>query len=63
MDLGIGHHVEGTAASAQMYNLSHDFDTELIVPPGSLISLGSTIASSTTYYTTIIYAAIPASVS
>lgn len=63
MDLGIGHHLEGTAATAQMYTLMHDFDTELIVPPGSLIAVGSTIATSTTYYTTIIFAEIPASVS
>lgn len=63
MDLGIGHHIEGTAATAQLYTLMHDFDTELIVPPGSLIAFGSTIASSTTYYTTIIFAELPASVS
>jgi len=63
MDLGIGHHLEGTAATAQMYTLMHDFDTELIVPPGSLIAVGSTIATSTTYYTTILFAEIPQSVS
>lgn len=63
MDLGLGHHLEGSAASGQHYTLMHDFDTELIVPPGSLIALGSTIGSSTTYYTSIIFAEIPASVS
>jgi hypothetical protein len=63
MDLGIGHFLEGTAATGQLYTLMHDFDGELLIPPGSLISFGSTIASSTTYYTTIIYAEFPALVS
>ena len=40
MDLGIGHHLEGTAASGQHYTLMHDFDSELIIPPGSLIAFG-----------------------
>ena len=63
MDLGIGHHLEGAAASGQHYTLMHDFDTELLIPPGSLICLGSTIASSTTYNVTILYAELPMSVS
>lgn len=60
MDLGVGHFLEGAAASGQIYTAGYDFDSELIIPPGSLIALGSTIATSTTWYSTIIYAEIPA---
>lgn len=59
MDLGLGHYLEGAAATGQLYTLMHDFDSELQIPPGSLVAVGSTIASSTTYYTTIIYAELP----
>lgn len=60
MDLGFGHHLEGTAASGQLYSMFyHDFDGEVIMPPGTTIHLGSTIATSTTYWTTFIFAEIP----
>jgi hypothetical protein len=60
MDLGFGHHLEGAAASGQLYSMFyHDFDGSLMMPPGTTISLGSTIATSTTYWTTIIFAEIP----
>jgi hypothetical protein len=60
MDLGFGHHLEGTAASGQLYSMFyHDFDGSLMMPPGTTISLGSTIATSTTYWTTIIFAELP----
>jgi hypothetical protein len=60
MDLGFGHLLEGSAASGQLYSqFYHDFDGSLQMPPGTTISLGSTIATSTTYWTTIIFAEIP----
>lgn len=60
MDLGFGHLLEGTAASGQLYSqFSFDFEGRLLMWPGTSISLGSTIATSTTYWTTIIFAEIP----
>lgn len=60
MDLGFGHHLEGAAASGQLYSMFyHDFDGSLMMPPGTTISLGSTIATSMTFWTTIIFAEIP----
>lgn len=59
MDLGFGHHLEGAAASGQLYSqFYHDFNGSLILPPGTSVSLGSTIATSTTYWTTILFAEI-----
>jgi hypothetical protein len=37
----------------------YDFDSALILPPGTTASIGSTIATSTTYYLTIIFAEVP----
>ena len=60
MDLGFGHLLEGAAASGQLYSqFSHDFDGSLMLPPGTTIHLGSTIATSTSYWTTIVFAEIP----
>ncbi|MFA5377265.1 MAG: hypothetical protein WC455_16060 [Dehalococcoidia bacterium] len=59
MDLGLGHHLEGTAASGQLYTLSFDFDSMIQMPPGSTLHVGSTIATSTTYWTSIVFAEIP----
>jgi hypothetical protein len=60
MDLGFGHLLEGAAASGQLYSqFSFDFEGMLLMWPGTAISLGSTIATSTTYWTTIIFAEIP----
>jgi hypothetical protein len=58
MDLGFGHWLEGSAATGQMYQSYHDFDGAVILPPGTLITLSSTIATSTTYWSTILYAEI-----
>jgi hypothetical protein len=58
-DLGLGHFLEGTAASGQLYTLVYDFDSTFILPPGTTASLGATIASSTTFYTTILFAEVP----
>jgi hypothetical protein len=60
LDLGMGHHLEGAAATAQFYVLDHDFRGEIIMPPGTSIHLGSTIATSTTYWTTILFAELQA---
>lgn len=60
MDLGFGHFMEGTPASGQLVSqFYHDFDGSLMLPPGTSISLGSTIATSTTYWTTILFAELP----
>jgi len=60
MDLGFGHLLEGAAASGQLVSqFGFDFDGRLLMAPGTSISLGSTIATSTTYWTTIIFAEIP----
>ena len=60
MDLGFGHHLEGAAASGQLYSgFGYDFDGTLLMPPGTSISLGSTIATSTTYWTSIVFAEMP----
>jgi hypothetical protein len=61
MDLGFGHLLEGAAASGQLYSqFHHDFDGSLQLWPGSSLHFGSTIATSTTYWTTILFAEIPA---
>ncbi|HXK36986.1 MAG TPA: hypothetical protein VJ553_05395 [Candidatus Paceibacterota bacterium] len=60
MDLGFGHHLEGAAASGQLYSMFyHDFDGAVMMPPGTSLTLGSTIATSTTYWTTILFAELP----
>jgi hypothetical protein len=60
MDLGFGHHLEGAAASGQLYSqFYHDFDGSVMMPPGTSLTLGSTIATSTTYWTTILFAELP----
>lgn len=59
-DLGFGHHLEGTAASGQLYSqFGYDFDGKLLMPPGTSITLGSTIATSTTYWTSFVFAELP----
>ena len=63
IDLGFGHHLEGAAASGQLYsNFGFNFNGQLLMWPGTLIALGSTIATSTTYWTSIIFAEIPLAV-
>lgn len=60
MDLGFGHHLEGAAASGQLYSqFSIDLDGVVMMPPGTTLHLGSTIATSTTYWTTFIFAELP----
>lgn len=64
LDMGFGHHLEGTAASGQLYSgFSYDFDGSVQLLPGTTLHVGSTIATSTTYWTSIIFAEIPALVS
>ncbi|MCE5191224.1 MAG: hypothetical protein LLG08_05640 [Actinomycetia bacterium] len=60
MDLGFGHHLEGAAASGQLYSqFLYDFNGTVMLPPGTSLTLGSTIATSTTYWTTILFAELP----
>jgi hypothetical protein len=60
LDLGFGHHLEGTAASGQLYSMFyHDFDGAVMMPPGTTIHLGSTIATAMTFWTTYIFAELP----
>jgi hypothetical protein len=60
-DLGLGHILEGTAATGMVYNTQYyDFDSTLILPPGALISIGGAVASGITYKSTFIFAEIPA---
>ena len=60
MDLGFGHHLEGAAASGQLYSqFGYEFDGRVMLKPGTTVHFGSTIATSTTYWTTIIFAEIP----
>jgi hypothetical protein len=61
-DIGMGHWIEGTAATGLPYLMAYDFDSTLMMPPGTLISIGATAATSTTFNTTIIFAELPAPV-
>lgn len=60
LDLGMGHFLEGASATGTMYALDHDFRGSICMPPGTSIHIGSTIATSTTYWTTLLYAELPA---
>jgi hypothetical protein len=61
MDLGFGHFAQGTAATGHLVSqFYYDFDGTLVMPPGTVVNFGSTIASSTTYTTTFIFAELPA---
>jgi hypothetical protein len=60
MDIGFGHWIEGTAASGGPGCLMYDIEGTVVMPPGTSISVGSaTTATSTTYWTTIIFAELP----
>jgi hypothetical protein len=60
MDLGFGHLLEGAAASGQLYSMfGHDFYGLLMLPPGTVVSFCSTITTSMTFWTTIVWAEIP----
>lgn len=61
MDLGMGQNLNGTAANGEPYTqLRYEFNGELIMNPGTSISVGAaTAATSGTYWTTIIFAELP----
>lgn len=60
MDLGVNHWLEGTAASGGIANTSYDVRGAIVMPPGTSISVGCpTAASSTTYWTSIVFAELP----
>ena len=61
MDMGINHWLEGAAASGTISNIIWDAKGSIIMPPGTSISVGCpTTASSTTYWTSIVFAEFPA---
>ena len=61
LDTGINHWLEGAAASGTVSNILWDFKGAVIMPPGTAISVGCpTTASSTTYWTSIVFAEFPA---
>lgn len=60
MDMGINHWLEGAAASGTISNILWDAKGSIIMPPGTSISVGCpTTASSTTYWTSIVFAEFP----
>jgi hypothetical protein len=58
-DIAITHWLEGTAATGLMLNTQYDFKGTVIMPPGTAISIGSQVASSTTYFVSLTFAEIP----
>lgn len=56
MDLGMVHWLEGTAAFGGMQSTVADFQGALLMKPGTAISIGAIAATSTTYWTTIVFA-------
>jgi hypothetical protein len=60
MNLGFGHFDETLVAGMLYTNFYYDFASGLQMPPGTSIHFGSTIATSTTYWTTILFAEINA---
>jgi hypothetical protein len=60
MDLGFGHLLEGAAATGQLYSeFYYDFDGCPMLPPGTVMSICSTIATSMTFWVTIMFAELP----
>ncbi len=61
LDLGAGHWLEGTAASAAQYVIDLDLESMIVMRPGTVISVGATTATSTTYTVSIVFAELPLS--
>jgi len=60
MDLGFGHWIEGAAASGGPAVLKYEFDGEVVMSPGTSITLCCpTTPVDTTMWSTIIFAEIP----
>ena len=60
MGLDFGLWTDGTPVNSQpVSGASYDFDGELGLPPGALISMGATAASSTTYVISVVWAELP----
>lgn len=58
--IGLGMWVSGVAADDTPIKLEHDFDSAVMIWPGSLFAIGGTpAATSTTYITSILFAEIP----
>jgi hypothetical protein len=57
----MGQNLNGTAANGEPYNqLRYEFNGEVIMQPGTTISVGAaTAATSGTYWTTILFAEVP----
>jgi len=60
MDLGMGGWKDGTAANSNpVAGLEFDLDGLIMMAPGSAISLVGTVASSTTFFASILFAELP----
>jgi len=59
MDLGLIHWLEGTAATGLQLNWSFDFKGTIVMPPGTSISIGAIAATSSTFWTSIVFAEVP----
>ncbi len=58
-DLGLGHWIEGTAATGLQQRMFIDLAGLIVLPPGTAISIGATTATSTTYTVSIFFAEAP----
>jgi hypothetical protein len=60
VNLGFGHFLEGAGATGQLYSMYYaDLDGQIVMPPGTSIHFGSTIATSMTFWTSILFAELP----
>lgn len=59
MDLGIMHWLEGTAATGAMLPVMYDFKGTVVLPPGTSVSVGAIAATSSTFWTSMVFAEVP----
>ena len=59
MDLGHGHWLEGAAATGAQATWEIDMKGLIVIPPGNAVQVCSLAATSTTYWTSIVFAEIP----
>jgi hypothetical protein len=58
-DLGLGHWLEGTAATGLEHQMFIDLKGLIVMPPGTTLSVGATAATSSTYSVSIFFAEVP----